>query len=438
MSPKYNTSTITRKNDNKRRAGATNTRAAQRYDSASTASTAESDSEFVSCAETPSLEEQGQSRHQPESVPGRGSPARSQRFIGDLNPETVFYSDADAAGPDGDGDCDGHSSKQNDVGLWVSGATRKTQGTMTPDQDAASSRGRTRVQTLDDQTLPSSDTQQRLIDVYFSKIHPLLPLLDERSFRQAVSINSASPLLVKAICLVASKDSSYASHLGFPDSPALPSRDFCRRIYADLSIRRIEDEERSMPTAIACLALMSLHTEGPDGGERSSCNLMRAIHLAQTVGLHLGRGRRESSQESKSRSKCLVSLFWALWSLDRINAAVNGRPVMMHERDIGLRAEDSWGCFEAPFRVWLRLAQGLDRVIGLYRPAAVSVGGCSEDSFPGFEDLVEQCGAWGIEQNILGMHLIIESTLSPDTDQKKYHSKSSTTPSGSYPAAYEQ
>lgn len=160
-----------------------------------------------------------------------------------------------------------------------------------------------------------------------------------------------------------------------------------------------------MPTTIACLALMSLHTEGPDGGERSSWNLMRAIHLAQTVGLHLGRGRRESSQDSKGKG--LVLLFWALWSLDRINAAVNGRPVMMHERDIGLRAEDSWEVFGAPFRLWIRLAQGLDRVIGLYRPAAASVGGGgSENGFPGFEDLVEQCGGWDIEQNILGMHAL--------------------------------
>ena len=358
----------------------------------------ESDSEFVSCAETSPEESQPR---QPDSrgsletdreISGHGSPARSQRFIGDLNPETVFYSDANAT-------ADGDLSKQNDVGLWVSGTTRKRQDT-TADGDSnhavSSVQGRKRVLVLDDRSLPSEETQCKLVDVYFSKIHPLLPVLDEKLFRQAFLKKSVSPVLVKAICLVASKDSSAAAHLRFQDeSSTLPAREFGRRVYADLSSRRIEEEERNMATAVACLALMSLHT-GRDGGERSSWNLMRAIHIAQTIGLHLGRG--QETQESKS----LLSLFWSIWSLDRINAAINGRPVMMHDRDIGLRAEDSFQLFDAPFRVWLRIAQVLDKVIELYRPAAAMSMGGSENHFPGFEDLIDQSDGWGIEQNILG------------------------------------
>lgn len=329
---------------------------------------------------------------------GRGSPARSQRFIGDLNPETVFYSETNAA-------TDIDSRKQNDVGLWVSGL-KGTQQDTTAEQHsnrpASSAQRRKRALNSDDHSLPSPEIQSVLIDVYFSKIQPFLPLLDEKTFKQTIRDKSVSPILVKAVCLVASKDSSAATNLRFQaESSTIPAREFCRRIYADLSSRRIEEEERNMVTAIRCLALLSLHSEGPDGGERSSWNLMRAIHLAQTIGLHLGHGQKIQQSES------LLSLFWALWSLDRINAAINGRPIMLHDRDIGLRIEDSCQLFDAPFRVWLRLAQDLDKVIELYRPAATTPTGGSENNFPGFEDLVDQCHGWGIGQNILGnMHFI--------------------------------
>jgi len=51
-----------------------------------------------------------------------------------------------------------------------------------------------------------------------------------------------------------------------------------------------------------------------------------------------------------------------------MNAAFNGRPVLMHERDL---RKDLTCCFEEQepcFRVFLKVIELLDKVIDLYRP----------------------------------------------------------------------
>ena len=330
----------------------------------------------------------------PDQELSGGDPvSQSHRFVGDLNPETVFYSQGN---PRGGRD----QESQNDVGMWVVRSKRspKSPAHQTNDpvqnlQDKAQFHG----DASNEQYLPPREDQSKLVNIYFSKIHPILPLLDESSFRQSFSDKSLPAVLMKALCLVASKDPSARPFLRFGNMPSTFSEtQFARRIHADLCNCLNNKVERDKVVVIRCLALMSLHSEGSEGAELASWNLTQAVHHSQTIGLHHGREQGIKQDES------LASLFWVLWSLDRLNAAINGRPVMLHDRDIGLDIETLIQSHAAPFQIWFRLAQQLDAVIALYRPAPSATVAALGVTLPSFEEIVAQCNGWDVQQSILG------------------------------------
>ncbi|KAK2767504.1 hypothetical protein FQN54_003661 [Arachnomyces sp. PD_36] len=319
-------------------------------------------------------------------------------FVGDLNPETAFYSQQIS------GDHAPQGSR-NDVGVWVTRQNEEQPAsdavTRTPTSQSRAITQLSGSQGLLDipndvlwgELLPPPEVQSQLVEIYFARVHPLLPLLNKSSFLKSFSEGSVPTALMKAFCLVASKDPTTApllTQLGNVPTAA----DFASRIYADLCTSLKDEKGLDKVTMIRCLALMSLHSQDAKTTELASVNFMEAIFHTQATGIHIGRERGDKQDES------LPSLFWALWSLDRLNAAMIGRPVWMHNRDIGLKIEDSIESFDPPFRLWMRLSQQLDSVIELYRPAASSSTGLEKD-LPNFEDIVDQCNAWEVPQSHL-------------------------------------
>ncbi len=118
----------------------------------------------------------------------------------------------------------------------------------------------------------------------------------------------------------------------------------------------------------------------------------------QSLGLHI------KGQQAEHRDPHSTTLLCCVWAADRMNAAFNGRPVMMHERDL---RKDLQHCFELQepcFSLFLAVLPLLDKVIELYRPLsnfgdAPSLTG----EFPAFEDVVLQCGGSRIGTSALGM-----------------------------------
>ncbi|KAJ5677690.1 transcriptional regulator family: Fungal Specific TF [Penicillium maclennaniae] len=260
--------------------------------------------------------------------------------------------------------------------------------------------------------VPPKDDQEALMDIYFRRIHPILPFLDEKAIRAQFETDALSPRLIQSICLVASKDRSAASLLRLgQDLAVLTVEKFSNILYQDITQSMTRKVERKKVTAIQILTLLSLHEWRPTGFEDCSLHLMQAIHHAQTIGLHL---LRPDDQQS---SLSLKALFWCLWSLDRWNAAMNGRPVMIHDPDIGQRVDDVLPLFDPPFRSWLRLADRLNVVIRFYRPI---MDGPEEQELdiPSFEELVDSSNAWDTPQDfletleILNHGVIILSTYS--------------------------
>ncbi|KAJ5124858.1 uncharacterized protein N7515_008683 [Penicillium bovifimosum] len=309
--------------------------------------------------------------------PGAGRAAdveESHRFACDSNPMATLMEQTESRlqrGP----------SQKGDVGAWLD-----VEGNTTNQGEAVGfSSQRASDGHVDTDKLPPNECQEALVDIYFHRIHPILPLLDEDKVRAQQKDGSIPLRLLQVICLVAAKDSNAAVWLCLGSrANQLPLDKFSNILYSDV-MQSISRRSEKKVLAIQILALLSLHEWGPTGAEDCSLNLAQAIHDAQTIGLHLRR-RGSSSDALPAR------LFWCLWSLDRWNAAMNGRPLMIHDDDLGQGVDDVVSGFQSPFRVWLRIADKLGEVIHFYRPMMRRVDH-SEVDLPCFEELVEQCDA---------------------------------------------
>jgi hypothetical protein len=236
--------------------------------------------------------------------------------------------------------------------------------------------------------LPPRKNQDVLLDIYFASVHPLLPIVDKNLFSDRYAQGTEPRMLMQAICIVASKHANAFSHLCLGDDPQVQSpREFSQRLY-NAVIAGIEAKlEKNRVVLIQVLALISLHCEGPDGAEQASMHLAQAIHHAHTFGLqfgHMWKNQKSDSQEN------LEDLFWCLWSLDKLNACMNGRPLIMHDRDNSMtKLPQDPEKRSSPFGIWLQISQMLDRVIDYYRPGrSVEETGWEGDDFLGFEEMV--------------------------------------------------
>jgi hypothetical protein len=244
--------------------------------------------------------------------------------------------------------------------------------------------------------LPPKKSQEALIDVYFRRIHPILPLLDEQTVRVNFQTGFLHVRLLQTICLVAAKDRTTGPLLCLgQSSEVLPLERFNSILYTNI-MQNIPRTPRKKIIYIQILALLSLHEWGPTGSEDRSLNLAQAIHHAHTIGMHL---MRTDQQPTTS----LKALFWCLWSLDKWNAAMNGRPIMIHDRDMNQQVDDVISLFPASFRLWLRIAEKLGRVILFYRPIVNGVDH-EELDLPSFEELIEDCDAWELSSDLLGIN----------------------------------
>ena len=403
-----------------------------------------------------------------EPVLGAASAVQTERFVGDLNPEAVIRERLHESSA---------TPLRDRIGLWIHSADRvdaasrsfsshektisnshyhgqhhhRRRPSEAPDEafSSAHSIAERRLFQQYESAMQACDrlpwsTVEPLTTLYFTKINPIIPLLDP-STRPAQALDTTvtpaaaanpqrrfSPLLERAICLVAAKDPAVKPHLHLTNPSntnttgsrsrsrnPLPSRSFCTEIYHGLVSATHAGLEPDRYTRIRILALLSLHCEGYEGAEAASLHLCEAIHQAQTVGLHLAR-----PGTSRDPHDALSLLFWGLWTLDKMHACLGGRPIILADRDIGL--ERPWGHERSkmgnvmdvgmengmnegqtgptrprtlssksnpdhghlePFRVWFRISEVLATVIGFYRPSAEGTSGW-EDGFPAFEDLV--------------------------------------------------
>jgi hypothetical protein len=227
-------------------------------------------------------------------------------------------------------------------------------------------------------------TQDVLITLYFSCIDPVLPLFDDGMFLDQFRHGSASNLLINAICLASCKTEDATDHLQLTEhGPVIPPLTFARALYAGLEGAMKADLEPDRITKVQILALLSLHNDGPNGIEDSSIHLTQAIHHAHTAAIQV----HYSGERPEGHPRML---YWCLWSLDKINASLAGRPVTIADRDIGITRPilENEPIFKG-FIMWLTISDLLAQVIAFYRPIASQDATGWEEDFPTFHQIVD-------------------------------------------------
>jgi hypothetical protein len=316
----------------------------------------------------------------------------AQQFISDLHPEAGFL-ERNSSRPRHPG-----AKATTNVGVWVD---KQEWNELIRQRDAANSG--TASDSQDRMPKPTAEQIAGLVDVYFRKIHPMLPLIDELEFREAFAAGVVPEAYLYAICIVAAKDKEAEPLLRLPgsDEPVAP-RDFCSSLQSSVKAALAITGRYDRLTLIRMNALISFHIEGPDGAEDASMFVTQAMHHCQTLGLHLG---QQSSLPTRS-TRPMKLLFWTIWTLDRFNAAINGRPIIMADHDIAIepfeRGESEFPAFE----ILLKIAHIMNDVIGFYRPGNPPTVTGWEDVFPGFEEIIDDLNGWTLSPALLAtLHL---------------------------------
>ena len=325
-------------------------------------------------------------------------------------------------------------SQKGDVGIWLSSAAMGITGQ--PSQFITS-----RPPAVMDRfllpfvrehclsSLPPEDDFLRFRDVFVQKIHPIFPVVPEAVLNGRFK-NPCHIVLRQLICLAAGADPEMSQHLHLQNkgSTLLSPQEFSQSISS--AVRAIL--ETSIITDrvlhIQALIMLSLYTQPtcPEEADLPAQLGGRAIHHIQTLGLHLLRYDAPNCDD-------LNNLFCAVWALDRINAAVYGRPCLIHERDIGADLEACIRKRPPCFRLFLSVVQWLDQVVELYRPGpSAEASGLEKIAYidlPVLEAMIVNADALKVPSPLIG-----ESgspSLLSLAHPPQQPSKHSTTPSSS-------
>lgn len=330
------------------------------------------------------------------------------RFIADLSPESAFVINANRQG--GAGDISRHV-----VGLWL--GQKRTEASS--DESSAGDDQRTddvptkvlngsagqplllstlrpalRRECLT--TIPTRDDFDKLAELFYAKVDPVFPLLRDEPWEKHGAMETVA--LEQCICLIASLDPSMRPYLRLPhcESP-LPQLDFRTCIAAALKQSLDLGFLADKVVLLQVCTFMSMYVDKQGFGELSTYYCAQAVLHEQTLGFHVG------WPDGKAGAARSHRILWCVWVLDRLNAATNGRPTLIHRRDMDRKVLESVEEQPAPFRLLIRIAQYLDHTISLYRPHATGQGQ-AEHKDQTFEDLVELTGAHNLTNGLLGMH----------------------------------
>ncbi|KAF7553274.1 hypothetical protein G7Z17_g3741 [Cylindrodendrum hubeiense] len=315
------------------------------------------------------------------------------RFIGDLSPEASFLSN----GGREDGSLKG--SRHADVGVWLGQRPENQAQTeiedetavgQSPGASAIQRSGLAGIQALSPylrkecmSVLPPAYEFGFISDLYYAKIDPIFPILQGEVLEKHKTMEAVA--LKQCMCLMAALDPSLKKHLRLPQTKNILSQIEFRACIAaavkqSLDLGFIQDK---MVLLQVC-ALMAFYVDKPTCSDVSTYYAAQAVHHAQTLGLHLG-WPEDSRKGEKSRR-----IFWCVWILDRLNAAANGRPVLIHSQDMDRGIMESVSKQAPPFRLLIRITQFLDGIISKYRPHAVPGSEAPSNEHQTFEELVEE------------------------------------------------
>ncbi|KAI5842373.1 hypothetical protein BZA05DRAFT_477518 [Tricharina praecox] len=234
-------------------------------------------------------------------------------------------------------------------------------------------------------SLPTLRAREALVGIFFECVQPLLPLLDEPVFRDQHAKSTVSIPLLHAVLMVSARYPNAARYL-----PAgVSARSFAQSTADKVEALLHGGVERERLTLVRIHALLAFHSEGPSGNEIASLHLSTAVHHAYSLGLHLD--RRVINREE-------LRLWWVLWALDALQASLCGRPVGVRREDVSVPTPEQWG-ERGLFVAAMTIADVLTDVIKLYRPGNTVSGW--EGPWITLESLLPPGGDTGVAANTL-------------------------------------
>lgn len=326
---------------------------------------------------------------------------QSSRFVGDLNPEGMFLeATASVAARE--------SAQKGDVGIWLpaGGSSQSSQFITSRPPPVMDSFLLPFVKENCLSCLPPEDDYTKLKTSFLQKIHPIFPVLSASSLNEPLN-NPTNIVLRQLVCLAAGSDPDMTPHLRLQNQGAgvLSPQDYSQALSS--AVRAIL--ETSLITDrvlhIQALTMLSLYAQ-PTCAEEADLPAQlggRAIHHIQTLGLHLLRYDAPNCDD-------LNNLFCAVWALDRINAAIYGRPCLIHERDIGANLDACIRKRPPCFRLFLAVIQWLDQVVELYRPGpSAEASGIDKIAYidlPVLEAMIVDADALKVSSSLIGQLIL--------------------------------
>ncbi|KAM0501205.1 hypothetical protein D7B24_002825 [Verticillium nonalfalfae] len=354
--------------------------------------------------------DQCKKRHPPQSAKPVSSLAPSEgaylRFVGDLSPEASFL-ETRTRKPGVQ-----KSSRPGEVGVWLGQRTddrgptddQQQGGTVIVEpvgSPAYRLEGLAGLQALYPYlrrecalVLPPKKEFELLSRLYYVKFDPLFPILNEEAIDQHDVMDTVA--LKQCICLQAALDPSMKPHLKLSCGESLLSQlEFRSSIATALKLSLDMGFIRNRMVLLQVTVLMAFYTDRSSASEISTAYTAQAVQLSLTLGLHLGWPGDTSSTEKSRR------IFWCVWTLDRLNATANGRPITIHQQDMNMRIFEAIPEQQPSFRLFIGITQFLDAVISQYRPHATPDCQSSTGKVHSFETLAQEADALDIGFSLL-------------------------------------
>ncbi|KIW14272.1 hypothetical protein PV08_07054 [Exophiala spinifera] len=175
-------------------------------------------------------------------------------------------------------------------------------------------------------SLPPPNIQRKLLDVYFTWLYPLQPILDKEQFLDDFDRGQAPIILLQALLFAGTTCCDESVVVQFWPSRRAAQSTLYKRVRALYDA----DHEQNRVTIVQALFLMCLWWGSPMDKKDFRHWLAASIHLAQVTGMH--RSTKDSHLPTKDR-RLWKRIWWTLYVRDHFDAASVGRPMIIHDDD---------------------------------------------------------------------------------------------------------
>ncbi|KAI7863659.1 fungal-specific transcription factor domain-containing protein, partial [Spinellus fusiger] len=213
----------------------------------------------------------------------------------------------------------------------------------------------------------SQSTADKMIALFFSHVHPFLPILHQPRFHAR-----PSTIVTEAVLALSFRFASvHFAHL--QDNAKEHANGYFRKV-----MHRLRDNHRSRLCHVQAALLMTLYLDLEEGDVESIqwCTLGSAIRMAQDLGMHRSCAHWNlPAIDIEIRHR----VFYACYILDRWIGARAGKPLTILDRDFDTAVPspyespypDSGGPIYQPFVLMIKLSEILGRILkALYAPNA--------------------------------------------------------------------